>query len=44
MIERQALTPIGPYKCSGTSRHFAAAQQFGGIWSEADINHREPDL
>ena len=25
---------------SGTSRHFAAAQQFGCIWSEADINHR----
>ena len=25
---------------SGTSRHFAAAQQFGRIWSEADINHR----
>ena len=24
----------------GTSRHFAAAQQFGRIWSEADINHR----
>ena len=24
---------------SGTSRHFAAAQQFGRIWSEADINH-----
>jgi len=23
----------------GTSRHFAAAQQFGRIWSEADINH-----
>jgi hypothetical protein len=22
------------------SRHFAAAQQFGRIWSEADINHR----
>ena len=25
---------------NGTSRHFAAAQQFGRIWSEADINHR----
>jgi hypothetical protein len=25
---------------SGTSRHFSAAQQFGRIWSEADINHR----
>jgi hypothetical protein len=25
---------------SGTSRHFAAAQQFGRIWSEADITHR----
>ena len=25
---------------SGTSRHLAAAQQFGRIWSEADINHR----
>jgi hypothetical protein len=24
----------------GTSRHFAAAQQFGRIWSEADVNHR----
>jgi hypothetical protein len=24
----------------GTSRHFAAAQQFARIWSEADINHR----
>jgi hypothetical protein len=24
----------------GTSRHFASAQQFGRIWSEADINHR----
>ena len=24
----------------GTSRHFAVAQQFGRIWSEADINHR----
>ena len=24
----------------GTSRHFAAAQQFGRIWSDADINHR----
>jgi len=24
----------------GTSRHFAAAQQFGRTWSEADINHR----
>jgi hypothetical protein len=24
----------------GPSRHFAAAQQFGRIWSEADINHR----
>ena len=24
----------------GTSRHFAAAQQFGRIWSEADINRR----
>src|SRR5213592_2272115 len=24
----------------GTSRHFAAAQQSGSIWSEADINHR----
>src|SRR6476469_7271661 len=24
----------------GSSRHFAAAQQFGRIWSEADINHR----
>ena len=24
----------------GTSRHFAAEQQFGRIWSEADINHR----
>ena len=24
----------------GTSRHFAAAQQTGRIWSEADINHR----
>ena len=22
----------------GTSRHFATAQQFGRIWSEADIN------
>ena len=22
------------------TRHFAAAQQFGRIWSEADINHR----
>jgi hypothetical protein len=27
----------------GTSRHFAAAQQFGRIWSKADIN-TEPDL
>ena len=24
----------------GTSRHLAAAQQFGRMWSEADINHR----
>ena len=24
----------------GTSRHFAAAQQFGRVWSEADFNHR----
>jgi hypothetical protein len=24
----------------GTSRHFTAAQQFGRIWSEADINYR----
>jgi hypothetical protein len=24
----------------GTSRHFAAAQQCGRIWSEADVNHR----
>ncbi len=24
----------------GPSRHFAAAQQFGPIWGEADINHR----
>jgi hypothetical protein len=23
-----------------TSRHFAAVQQFGRIWIEADINHR----
>ena len=23
---------------NGTSRHFAAARQFGRIWSEADIN------
>ena len=28
------------YNAIGTSRHFAAAQQFGRIWSEADINHR----
>jgi hypothetical protein len=25
---------------SGTSRHCAATQQFGRLWSEADINHR----
>jgi hypothetical protein len=25
----------------GTSRHFATAQQFGRIWSEADINHTD---
>jgi hypothetical protein len=24
----------------GTSRHFAAAQQFGRFWSEADIEPR----
>ena len=29
-----------PMAAFGTSRHFVAAQQFGRIWSEADINHR----
>jgi hypothetical protein len=34
-----SLANSGP-STHGTSRHFAAAQQFGRIWSEADINHR----
>src|SRR3981189_668106 len=31
---------LPPIPIFGTSRHFAAAQQFDRIWSEADINHR----
>jgi len=34
------LVAAGRTTAYGTSRHFAAAQQFGRIWSEADINHR----
>ncbi|MGA9281274.1 MAG: hypothetical protein WBW00_08265, partial [Pseudolabrys sp.] len=31
------LVAAGRTTAYGTSRHFAAAQQFGRIWSEADI-------
>jgi hypothetical protein len=33
------ITAVVPMSANGTLHHFAAAQQFGRIWSEADINH-----